>query len=78
MKEEGGGAISPQAVGGIEHDRRSPRSGHLILQFSGLLKRSQEGLFSRPVLLPDEVRADAADPEGVATAFARIRHASKE
>ncbi len=37
MKEEGGGSISPQYLNDIEHDRRSPSSGHLIRQFSGIL-----------------------------------------
>jgi len=36
MKEEGG-PISPQYLNDIEQDRRSPSSGHLIRQFSGIL-----------------------------------------
>jgi hypothetical protein len=37
MKEEGGGSISPQYLNDIEHDRRSPSSGHQLRQFSCIL-----------------------------------------
>lgn len=44
MKEEGSGSISPQYFNDIEHDRRSPSSGHLIRQFSGILNIPEDYL----------------------------------
>ena len=46
MKEEGGGSISQQYLNDIEHDRRSPSSGHLIRQFSGILNIPDATQFS--------------------------------
>ena len=78
MKEEGGGSISPQYLNDIEHDRRSPSSGHLIRQFSGILNIPEDYLFALAGRLPDDVRLDAADPEKVVKAFASLRRALKE
>lgn len=78
MKEEGGGSISPQYLNDIEHDRRSPSSGHLIRQFSGTLDIPQDYLFSLAGRLPDDVRLDAASPDKVIKAFASFRNALKE
>lgn len=78
MKEEGGGSISPQYLNDIEHDRRSPSSGHLIRQFSGALDIPQDYLFALAGRLPDDVQLDAAGPDKVIKAFARFRNALKE
>lgn len=78
MKEEGGGSISPQYLNDIEHDRRSPSSGHLIRQFSGILNIPEDYLFALAGRLPDDVRPDAADPEKVVKAFANFRKTLKE
>lgn len=78
MKEEGGGSISPQYLNDIEHDRRSPSSGHLIRQFSGILNIPEDYLYALAGRLPDDLRPDAADPETVVKAFASLRLALKE
>jgi transcriptional regulator with XRE-family HTH domain len=41
VKDEGGGAISPQYLNDIEHDRRSPTSDHLIKQFAKVLNEDE-------------------------------------
>lgn len=65
MKEEAGGAISPQYLNDIEHDRRSPSSGHLIRQFSGILDIPEDYLFALAGRLPDDLRPDTSDPDKV-------------
>ena len=78
MKEEGGGSISPQYLNDIEHDRRSPSSGHLIRQFSGILNIPEDYLFALAGRLPDDLRTDASDPDKVVKAFANFRRTLKE
>lgn len=78
MKEEGGGSISPQYLNDIEHDRRSPSSGHLIGQFSGILNIPEEYLYALAGRLPDSLRAETSDPDKVVKAFANFRKALRE
>jgi transcriptional regulator with XRE-family HTH domain len=78
VKEEGGGSISPQYLNDIEHDRRSPSSGHLIRQFSGILNIPEDYLFALAGRLPDDLRTDAADPDKIVRAFANFRKALKD
>lgn len=78
MKEEDGGSISPQYLNDIEHDRRSPSSGHLIRQFSGILNIPEDYLFALAGRLPDDVRPDRSDPEKVVAAFMSFRRTLKE
>lgn len=78
MKEEGGGSISPQYLNDIEHDRRSPSSGHLIRQFSGILNIPEDYLYALAGRLPDDLRPDASAPDKVVAAFANFRKALKE
>ena len=78
MKEEGGGAISPQHLDEIEHDRRSPSSGHLIRQFSGILIIPEDYLYAFAGRLPDDLRPDASPPDKVVEAFANFRKTLKE
>jgi transcriptional regulator with XRE-family HTH domain len=78
MKEEGGGSISPQYLNDIEHDRRSPSSGHLIRQFSGILNIPEDYLFALAGRLPDDVRLEAANPDKVVEAFANFRRTLRE
>ncbi len=78
MKEEGGGSISPQYLNDIEHDRRSPSSGHLIRQFSGILNIPEDYLYALAGRLPDDVRPHASDPDKVVKAFANFRKTLKE
>ena len=77
MKEEGGGSISPQYLNDIEHDRRSPSSGHLIHQFSGILNIPADYLFALAGRLPDDLLLNAADPDTVVKAFADFRRRIK-
>ncbi|MBL4543456.1 MAG: helix-turn-helix transcriptional regulator [Rhodobacteraceae bacterium] len=78
MKEEWGGAISPQYLNDIEHDRRSPSSSHLIRQFSGILDIPEDYLFALAGRLPDDLRSEAYDQEKVVQAFANFRKALKK
>ncbi|MCZ0814244.1 helix-turn-helix transcriptional regulator [Roseovarius sp. EGI FJ00037] len=78
MKEEGGGSISPQYLNDIEHDRRSPSSGHLIRQFSSIVNLPEDYLFALAGRLPDDLRLNATDPEKVVKAFADLRRALKQ
>ena len=73
MKEEGGGSISPQYLNDIEHDRRSPSSGHLIRQFSGILDIPEDYLFELAGRLPHDLRPDVSNPDKVVRAFANLR-----
>jgi len=77
-KEEDGTSISPQYLNDIEHDRRSPSSGHLIRQFSGILNIPEDYLFALAGRLPDDLRADSSDPDKVVKAFANFRKTLKE
>ena len=74
MKEEGG-PISPQYLNDIEQDRRSPSSGHLIRQFSGILGLPPDNLFALAGRLPDDLHFEATSPDEVAQAFAALRRA---
>lgn len=78
MKEEAAGPISPQYLNDIEHDRRSPSSGHLIRQFSSILNIPEDYLFALAGRLPDDVRPDTSDPEKVVAAFMSFRRTLKE
>lgn len=78
MKEEGGGSISPQYLNDIEHDRRSPSSGRLIRQFSGILNIPEDYLYALAGRLPDDLRPDTSDPEKVVAAFMSFRRTLKE
>ena len=77
MKEEDGGPISPQYLNDIEHDRRSPSSGHLIRQFAGILNIPEDYLFALAGRLPDDLRTEAADLDKVVEAFASFRRTLK-
>lgn len=78
MKEEEIGAISPQYLNDIEHDRRSPSSGHLIRQFSGVLQIPDDYLFALAGQLPDDLRIAISDPDRVVAAFMSLRRTLKD
>lgn len=69
--------ISPQYLNDIEHDRRSPSSGHLIRQFSNILDLPMDYLFALAGRLPDDVRSNISDPEKVVAAFKSFRRTLK-
>ncbi|ALK09034.1 helix-turn-helix domain-containing protein [Blastochloris viridis] len=75
MKDEEGGAISPQYLNDIEHDRRSPTSDHLIRQFATELKVDEGILFLLAGKIPDDLRRQVTDPAKAAVAFANFRRA---
>jgi transcriptional regulator with XRE-family HTH domain len=73
MKEEGGGAISPQYLNDIEHDRRSPTSDHLIRQFARVLNEDEGYLFVLAGKIPEDVRQKARDRDKIVEGFANFR-----
>lgn len=72
-KEDGGGAISPQYLNDIEHDRRSPSSDHFIHQFATVLDINENLLFVLAGKIPDDLRRTIRDPAKVADAFLAFR-----
>ncbi|MFN4015560.1 MAG: helix-turn-helix domain-containing protein [Reyranella sp.] len=75
LKDEGGGAISPQYLNDIEHDRRSPTSDHLIRQFVKALEVSEDVLFFLAGKIPDDLRRRVKDPAKAGEAFMNFRKA---
>lgn len=73
MKDDDSGAISPQYLNDIEHDRRSPTSDHLIRQFEKVLGIQEGYLFVLAGKIPDEMRRKARDPATVSEAFRVFR-----
>lgn len=73
IKDEDGGAISPQYLNDIEHDRRSPTSDHLIKQFATVLNEDEGYLFVLAGKIPDDVRRTVADREQIVLSFANFR-----
>ena len=73
MKDEEGGAISPQYLNDIEHDRRSPTSDHLIRQFARVLELDEAILFVLAGKIPDDIRQQAKDPMKIVAAFTNFR-----
>ena len=55
-RKEGGGAISPQYLNDIEHDRRNPPSEYIIEQLTGHLGLSKEHLIAAAGLWPTDLR----------------------
>jgi transcriptional regulator with XRE-family HTH domain len=75
VKDEDGGAISPQYLNDIEHDRRSPTSDHLIRQFATVLDVDEGVLFLLAGKIPDDLRRQVTDPAKAARAFMNFRRA---
>lgn len=73
VKDEGGGAISPQYLNDIEHDRRSPTSDHLIKQFAKVLDEDEGYLFVLAGKIPDDLRKKAKDRDKIVESFANFR-----
>jgi transcriptional regulator with XRE-family HTH domain len=69
--KEDGTAISPQYLNDIEHDRRSPTSDHLILQFAHVLEEDDGPgyLFVRAGRLPEGIRRTRASKAKVLELF---------
>lgn len=73
VKDEDGGAISPQYLNDIEHDRRNPTSDHLIKQFAKVLGEDEGYLFVLAGKLPDDLRKKAKNREQIVASFANFR-----
>lgn len=73
VKDEDGGAISPQYLNDIEHDRRSPTSDHLIKQFAKVLDEDEGYLFVLAGKIPDDLRKKATNRDQVVSSFANFR-----
>lgn len=65
IEREEGGAISPQYLNDIEHDRRSPSSDHMIQQFAQVLKVSPNYLYYLAGRMPAALRQANMDPSRV-------------
>ena len=79
-RKEGGGAISPQYLNDIEHDRRNPPSEYIIEQFAGHLGLSKEPLIAAAGLWPTDLREKlpGSDPQRVEKAFTAFRKVLKD
>lgn len=73
VKDEDGGAISPQYLNDIEHDRRSPTSDHLIKQFAKVLGEDEGYLFVLAGKIPDDLRRKATNRDQIVAGFANFR-----
>lgn len=73
VKDEDGGAISPQYLNDIEHDRRSPTSDPLIKQFAKILGEDEGYLFVLAGKIPDDLRRKAKDRDKIVESFANFR-----
>ncbi len=73
VKDEEGGAISPQYLNDIEHDRRSPTSDHLIKQFAKVLGEDEGYLFVLAGKIPDDLRKKAKNRDQIVAGFANFR-----
>lgn len=73
--KEDGQAITPQYLNDIEHDRRSPSSEHIILQFAKVLGIPENALFGLSGVLPaqDQKLVRKTTPENVDKAFVAFR-----
>lgn len=73
IRKEDGGAITPQYLNDIEHDRRTPSSDRLIKQFAKALDENDGYLFVLAGKIPDDIRAKANDKDRVVESFANFR-----
>jgi transcriptional regulator with XRE-family HTH domain len=73
LKEDGTGPISPQYLNDIEHDRRSPTSDHLILQFANVLGKDPGYLFVLAGKIPEDMRRTGASEREISRSFANFR-----
>lgn len=71
--KEDGGAITPQYLNDIEHDRRSPSSDHLVKQFAAVLDISEDWLYWLAGRLPANARDQRATPKQIEDAFVAFR-----
>ena len=73
IEREEGGAISPQYLNDIEHDRRNPSSDHLIQEFARVLNVSADYLYYLAGRVPADVREANLSAKKVEATFAAFR-----
>jgi transcriptional regulator with XRE-family HTH domain len=73
IEREEGGAISPQYLNDIEHDRRSPSYDHMIQEFARVLKVGADYLYYLAGRVPSDVREANLTPKKVEESFAVFR-----
>jgi transcriptional regulator with XRE-family HTH domain len=73
VHKEEGGAITPQYLNDIEHDRRSPTSDRLIRQFAKALDTPEAYLFALAGKIPDDMRRKVRGPDDAEAWFANFR-----
>jgi transcriptional regulator with XRE-family HTH domain len=73
IKREDGEPISPQYLNDIEHDRRSPSSEHLVMQFSKVLGLDAEYLAFLADRWPASLRRAVRSQQDFSAAVAVFR-----
>lgn len=72
-----GEPISPQYLNDIEHDRRSPSSGHLVEQFAKVLGINKDWLYFLAGVIPEDIarnkRIGQAEVTAAMAAFRRTQ-----
>jgi len=70
---EDGGAISPQYLNDIEHDRRSPSSDRMVQQFAEALEINPDWLYYLAGRFPEDVRNKKLSEQEVREAMVAFR-----
>lgn len=81
IKRDDGEGISPQYLNDIEHDRRSPSSNSLVVQFAKILELDSDYLFYLAGKLPSDIHEKKLSQEqvkNVMTAFRKDIRLSKK
>lgn len=65
IEREDGGAISPQYLNDIEHDRRSPTSDRMVKQIAAALGLDLDWLYWRAGQFPEDVRKANYTPQEI-------------
>jgi transcriptional regulator with XRE-family HTH domain len=73
VQKNGGGAITPQYLNDIEHDRRAPTSPELIEQFADALELDEHFLYYQAGTIPRKLKKKAVTPEKISAAFEAFR-----
>ena len=74
---EDGGAISPQYLNDIEHDRRSPSSDRMVQQFAEALNINRDWLYYLAGRFPSDVREKGLSQKEVSDLMIAFRAGSE-
>ena len=77
IKKEEGGAITPQYLNDIEHDRRSLSSDRMVHQFADVLRVNPDYLYYLAGRIPDDIRKKRLSEQAVATGMMAFRKSPK-